>query len=266
MQQDGLNYVFIHRSFQEYFAAYALTTIFRDKCQIFSKVIKGRRSDGFLRLAYELDRDFILREFVFPEYAQVLKDIVSRRNSRRPFCSIVATGMQYQIELEVDSETSKSKGSAQLHVHSLGMEDKGNVLQFLDMLKRLRDVFSDQMPSFEFEDNFVRMVFDEIQSVLDRLKISTDRLSISAGQRGGISLSFSDADFSISLYSIEGEDEELETLVREIDAALRSQRDVIVKMAEKLRAQIETAQIWCENCILESEDRERSLSEILKLN
>tara|TARA_R110002110_G_scaffold192848_1_gene401286 strand:+ start:440 stop:2380 length:1941 start_codon:yes stop_codon:yes gene_type:complete len=265
MQQDGLNYVFIHRSFQEYFAAYALSAIFRDKCQVFSKILKGRQSDGFLRLAYEIDRDFILREFIFPEYNRVLKGVASRRLSKKRFQSIVSAEISYVIELVADANLLSTKKMTRLHIRSLGIEKQSEVRQFLNMLQRLQDVFSDEAPNIEFEDGFVRMVFEKMQDVLGRISFPADRLYVTNKEKCAILLSFSDSDFSVSLRAVGGEAGELEALRLAIDTVLRDEIEVMVGMADKIREQIDVAKTWCEKCIIESENRERSLDEVLNL-
>jgi len=64
IRQDGLRYVFIHRSFQEYFAALAMIRYFPEKFTDFLPEIKKRVSDSVLFMCFELDRNMIVQEYI----------------------------------------------------------------------------------------------------------------------------------------------------------------------------------------------------------
>lgn len=76
LRQDGLIYVFIHRSFQEYFAALALTSTLSDKFNSFISRIKRHSDDNVIQLAFELNKNIVIKEYIRPEYNNFLSDSV----------------------------------------------------------------------------------------------------------------------------------------------------------------------------------------------
>jgi hypothetical protein len=68
MYKDGQNYVFIHRSFQEYFAAVSVCTYWRSKAGALFLKLKHRTYDIFFKAAFEIDSELVINEFIKPQY------------------------------------------------------------------------------------------------------------------------------------------------------------------------------------------------------
>lgn len=64
IKQDGFNYEFIHRSFQEYFCAYALTNIVSDKFSDYFEHISNRVEDTVLLMCYELNPNLVIEGYI----------------------------------------------------------------------------------------------------------------------------------------------------------------------------------------------------------
>lgn len=71
IRQDGLRYYFIHRSFQEYFAAWALTNVFPNKFEKFSRLIDQRYGDKVIRMCYDLQRSLVVTKYIAPKLEAV---------------------------------------------------------------------------------------------------------------------------------------------------------------------------------------------------
>lgn len=68
IRQDGIRYYFIHRSFQEYFAAWALTNIFPHKFKEFCARIESRQTDSVIKMCYDLQKELAVSDYVEPRY------------------------------------------------------------------------------------------------------------------------------------------------------------------------------------------------------
>lgn len=67
---DGIRYYFIHRSFQEYFSAWALANIFPHKFRDFAVRIEGRLSDSVIAMSYDLQRSLVVKDYLTPKYEE----------------------------------------------------------------------------------------------------------------------------------------------------------------------------------------------------
>ena len=74
--QDGLRYTYNHRSFQEYFSAYFLVKFtFGQKQDIYWRFLERGIWDSALYLAYEMNRDIVERDFIYPVLCELLEKI-----------------------------------------------------------------------------------------------------------------------------------------------------------------------------------------------
>lgn len=68
LQLEGLQYSFIHRSFQEYFAAYCVTKFITSNQGAILEVFSRRTYDESFFLSYEIHPDLVEKEFVIPKF------------------------------------------------------------------------------------------------------------------------------------------------------------------------------------------------------
>jgi hypothetical protein len=66
LQADGLNTSFVHRSFQEYFTSLFATSIHPSQLRPLLDQCSERFSDSVLRMALDMDRDTVEKEWVMP--------------------------------------------------------------------------------------------------------------------------------------------------------------------------------------------------------
>ena len=75
VMQDGHRYYFVHRSFQEYFAAWALVNVFSTKFSKFAKIIEMRQSDNVIKICYELQRPLVVTDYFLPAFEKFNREI-----------------------------------------------------------------------------------------------------------------------------------------------------------------------------------------------
>jgi NACHT domain len=64
MQQDGLDIIFTHRSFQEYFTAYCLARMEKSKLTFLMPKLAERRSDSVFLMTFDINRDLFEDSYV----------------------------------------------------------------------------------------------------------------------------------------------------------------------------------------------------------
>lgn len=66
IQRDGLNLVFTHRTFQEFFAAYCLSRLSKKHFRPIVEQIAGRSSDNVLQMLHDMNDDLLETEYLLP--------------------------------------------------------------------------------------------------------------------------------------------------------------------------------------------------------
>jgi hypothetical protein len=75
LQKDGVNYVFSHRSFQEYFCAYCLDRILQAHAGPILERIAERHTDTTIPMLFDMNKDVVEKNLVQPFLARVSKDV-----------------------------------------------------------------------------------------------------------------------------------------------------------------------------------------------
>ena len=73
--QDGLNYCFSHRSFQEYFTAYYLANNYDIKEEVYENIGDRSLSDGVVNLTFDMDKSLLEDKWIMPKINKILKDV-----------------------------------------------------------------------------------------------------------------------------------------------------------------------------------------------
>lgn len=90
IQKDGLKYVFVHRSFQEYFAAYCTTNIISGKTKELLSLFSERRSDDVFAMCYDIHPELVIDEYISPNFDRLVEEAffdVEDADQRYPFLS-----------------------------------------------------------------------------------------------------------------------------------------------------------------------------------
>ena len=75
LQRDGTSFVFVHRSFQEYFAAYFLARISRNNLDEILRKISRRPTDNVIKMLYDIDQDAFEKDYVLPNLRRILSSL-----------------------------------------------------------------------------------------------------------------------------------------------------------------------------------------------
>lgn len=99
--KDGTSYSFIHRSFQEYFSAYCVTSIITDRISDLLKLFAGRQHDATFRLAYEIHPSLVQERYLIPQYNDlVTNEILSPKDTNSvALPCLQAAGMKLTVSL-----------------------------------------------------------------------------------------------------------------------------------------------------------------------
>lgn len=92
--KDGLQYTFIHRSFQEFFASYCLTSVLADHQEEVLSMFARRKYDSTLRLTYELHPRLVEDKLVIPRFLELKRRGLPRKGRRDlPFSAVNKSGL-----------------------------------------------------------------------------------------------------------------------------------------------------------------------------
>lgn len=73
--QDGLNYCFSHRSFQEYFTAYYLANNYDIKEEVYENIGDRSLTDGVVNLTFDMDKSLLEDKWIVPKINKILSVI-----------------------------------------------------------------------------------------------------------------------------------------------------------------------------------------------
>lgn len=129
LYHEGMKYWFVHRSFQEYFAAYYATKVLTKDNDRVLDLFAQRRGDATLLLSYQLHPDLVVQDFIFPNVAPFRErfgDVLRKsRVSRYGYISCA----------EFTSDSQCARGGKEISQSSWGTEV--NSLQFMQDCERL---------------------------------------------------------------------------------------------------------------------------------
>lgn len=80
IQKDGLNYVFVHRSFQEYFSAVFLEKLHASKVKSVADRFCHRFSDNVISMALDMSRETMEQEWLIPTLDFVIDNFTPDKN------------------------------------------------------------------------------------------------------------------------------------------------------------------------------------------
>lgn len=81
MQKDGANYVFSHRSFQEYFAAFCLDRVLQPHAKAILDKIALRVSDTTVPMLLDMNKDLVEKSFILPFAEKMHTEVGEPRKS-----------------------------------------------------------------------------------------------------------------------------------------------------------------------------------------
>jgi hypothetical protein len=139
IRQEGMNYVFIHRSFQEYFCAYALMVVLPAKFSDFLPQIAARTTDSVLPLCFEMNRNLVIENYIIPKHKEFSKIISRCEKSRDQFSYLTELSISFNfhlVENDEDDEDYRENEPVDISMH---LEGNQAMIEFIDNIERIRN-------------------------------------------------------------------------------------------------------------------------------
>lgn len=249
IRQDGLRYVFIHRSFQEYFSAYALVRIIPRKFMDFVEEIKSRTSDSVLNMCFEMNKSIVIDEYIKPELEKYTKYGLFDGGNTERFQSLSKSNVQYRFL----KKYIKDRNGKNLRMTSgLGVDMNENLMHFVDNVLRLCGRKTDSNISIATD---TVLLHPDLFDVLEKMEIGIE-------EEYTVHVKFQKHKFSIFIEDGDGEkvSEEKVPLVEEI---ILSNISIIYEINQILHETLIEVREWCVLQVRESEKRVKTIDQIL---
>ena len=169
VQRDGLKYVFVHRSFQEFFAAECAMFSISGKAREFLSFFAKRQRDSVLKMAFELHPEMFIDEYLRPNADLLFEsDFFQGIDGRK---SIVS-----RLKLSTRGFMSAERNLPRVYMEFNHALDKSSGVEFLENCGRISESDFGISP----ENFFVRSVYDCIRkSAKDLDLLNNDNFGLS---------------------------------------------------------------------------------------
>lgn len=260
LRQEGVNYVFIHRSFQEYFCAYSLMFIFPDKFGELLPQIASRTTDKVLSLCFEMNKSAVVSEYIDVKYKDASKLMIKheRMNARFPFLSMLDVKMIYSF-FAIDDEDDDSGAPRERVDTSMAVMGHEEMFEFLENINKIRGSKKTGFFYLEFPRNIIFR--HELYDLARDLAAHPEFTPHSAMT---IIVSPNSVNATMSF-----DDNLDESNISEFDSIVRNSISSNIDLFDKIEADLATAvrktMDWCRKEISDGKKRGKSLDEILGL-
>jgi len=144
--QDGLEIAFSHRSFQEYFVArFVVDAETKVSEKILFKYSNKYIKDSVLSLIYELNPDFVEKQFIIPEVGEIFSKIDNEKNIEEKY-------IQYLKRVFIGIGCEIPDYFPNYYLYLIFKEEKYSLISFV--LKNLTNINSDERFSAGFSSVF----------------------------------------------------------------------------------------------------------------
>lgn len=247
LKQEGFEYVFIHRSFQEYFAAFAMVKMMPQKFPDLVQGVRKRFNDSVLPMCFEMNKSLVINGYI-----KVLYDKI--RDSGR-LVKTRGAELNYLEKLNVVFRcylggSSKSK---RRFLFGIGLGIDEDFSELGNNIRRIRgekidsaDVFSDIL----LNDRIFRLLSDfrEGQDFQHDVEVQ---------------ITFRHDNFVVNVTCV---DQECADNVKALfERKLPQNRIYFVEVEEFMQEEIKSLTSWCKTEIAACEVREKTLEQILMI-
>ncbi|WP_368649864.1 NACHT domain-containing NTPase [Brucella intermedia] len=246
LKQEGLSYVFIHRSFQEYFCAYALTRIINSKFPEIFQGIRRRYNDNVLLMCFEMNRGLVIEKYLHPLFNRINDSGFFKKNSSAKFNFISAIGLVYFLYFHSTNNVTTLSG-----IRFLMNED------IEEMLNNISKLMGFKPNTMQYSETvmFNHEVFRIANEAVKRIKVSGNV---------GCRMTF-DSD-AITINDVDCEvDSEKELFYKKISNSINKLSDQFLFLEKNVSNEIEKIRKWSISEIDGSEKRDKTLDDILGL-
>lgn len=252
LQKDGLNYVFVHRSFQEYFAAECAMRVVSGRSHHFLSAFAERQRDNVFQMCWEIHPEQVFDNFLgsrideFIENHNQLRTEISKKKLGQ--CSSFASSFEFIITPKTETffpTDILANSSNQAH------------LKFMNLLRRT-------MPEKQFKDVLIVIYFGIHECVREGYRAANTKLA--SGIKLSLTVSLAQNGFTLSLRNTG----DVKLPVSGINDIKRSIGEALKMRTKRLEEQVKRETQRFFDCAIEiKENRQQkgaSIDSILGLN
>ncbi len=252
LKQEGLKYVFIHRSFQEYFCAYAITILNPSKFPEIFSGIRNRHDDSVLLMCFEMNKGIVVDGYIKPLFNKIAAADIFTRSKELRYDSLAAVSAYYGIHLSAGNEHNNRT------VESISYSMNPDVEELINNINRLMG-----HRAFGIHHSGALMYAHEIFMVCEEIA-----KSVNFKKDLFLALTFGDDDIVVEVSAVEDhttKNDDTEKLRERVQSALKKRESRLAKINSRVGDELDNVRVWCEQEINLSDKREQSLDTILGL-
>jgi energy-coupling factor transporter ATP-binding protein EcfA2 len=250
LQRDGAKYVFVHRSFQEYFSAYAIVHIFTKKYLDFMDAILNKYSDDVFSYAYYMNKNLFVKDFVREKYNELIKPINNKKVDEGRFYSLNILNVSFLFVFDARDRR-----------YRVLMGSGSNANKFIDIIKKI--AWSQKKKDEEEGKlkNIVSIVGRIIGKSIDT-KVFKDNI---VGE-----ISFAEDDIRVNVFETDGikpysiEKSRRITDDTDIMKNIDSSLSVFSDLANYKHKEINSIRSWCQREIGGARDADNKVDDLLR--
>lgn len=248
LRQEGLKYVFIHRSFQEYFCAYAIIRLNHNKfSDIFNKIRK-RHNDNVLLMCFEMNRDIVIDNYINPLYEKTER--LKTNKSKNAGLFKLASDIQIKLSMHTTYSTD-----SKCEFVGIGIDMHDDIDELINNTAKLmghKVTMLNHSWSILLNETF----FPTMNTVLNRFRINKNLM---------FDITFAEDEINVlNIHDTSGK-EINENQRKMLSDFLNKNKNELLFVEEALQKKINLFRKWCEKEIDKSSKREKSLDDILGL-
>ncbi|KWT80564.1 hypothetical protein BS628_02850 [Agrobacterium radiobacter] len=249
LKQDGLDYVFIHRSFQEYFAAYAIVHLMPEKFADLLPNIRRRSTDSVLKMCFEMNRGLVVEHYYSPLLSLAESVSAEAQNNPAKFINLFSLKIGYRAYVSLRDD---NKGP----VISIGIESDG---ELSDAIVHGARIAKNQ--ATPFNDVAHILLFDEIFTMFARWAASG---KVPHGMT--IALSFDPEKPNVVVLDEDGAPvENSQAIVKRLSRLMAADEVKFLQLEKELSGYLGVFKNWAAKEVEDNSKRSRSIEEILKI-
>lgn len=155
LQKDGLKYVFVHRSFQEYFAAECAMITVSGRAKEFLEVFARRSRDSVFSLCYEIHPELVQDQFFLPHFRNLQeKGFFKGMRDKAAFSDSLGFALVLVVAFDADSKPA----------YITVIEPRSKKMEDLDFLSVINQVSGHSLGFDVPAHFFARTVFHRIHT------------------------------------------------------------------------------------------------------